>query len=604
MGFFEKLRGHFVFLRGALRALRMTTHIARNPARIFPKVIEELAEKHGDKPALLSPVENFSYRVLNDRSNRYSRWALGEKLGKAETVCLLMPNRPEFLAIWLGITRVGGVTALLNTNLIGPSLAHCINIVAPKHVIVAAELSSLFESVRPHLKGAPKIWVHGDAGSAEPRIDLAVEPLSGAALVPAERPELTIEDHALYIYTSGTTGLPKAANINHYRVMLACFGFAGVMGTQSSDRNYVCLPMYHTAGGLCAIGSLLVAGGSVYIRERFSVRHFWDDVVGNGCTMMQYIGEMCRYLVNSPPHPNESKHKLRLACGNGLRPDIWEEFKTRFRIPLILEFYAATEGNVMMFNFEGKTGAIGRLPWYLEHRFPTALVRFDVEAEQPERNEDGFCIRCGPDEIGEAIGKIVNDADKPGGRFEGYARQEETDRKILRHVFEPNDIWFRTGDLMRKDADGYFYFVDRIGDTFRWKGENVSTLEVAEAINRFPGIQDTNVYGVGVEGMEGRAGMAVVVCDNCDLEALHRHIEQNLPEYARPVFLRMRRNIEVTTTFKQKKVDLVKEGFDPDRISDPLYFNDPTARAFVPIDRALYDKIVDRARRVYAKVTA
>ncbi|MET1046780.1 MAG: long-chain-acyl-CoA synthetase [Hyphomicrobium sp.] len=604
MGFFEKLRGHVVFIWGALRALRMTTHIARNPTRLFPNVIEELASKYGDRPALLSAGENFSYRTLNERSNRYSRWALNEKLVQGETVCLLMPNRPEFLAVWLGITRVGGVTALLNTNLIGPSLAHCINIVSPKHVIVAAELHSLFESVRPHLTGSPKIWIHGEAGTAEPRIDLVVETLSGETIPAADRPAITIEDHALYIYTSGTTGLPKAANINHYRVMLACFGFAGVMGTRASDRNYVCLPMYHTAGGLCAIGSLLVAGGSVYIRERFSVRNFWDDVVGNDCTMMQYIGEMCRYLVNSPPHPNETRHKLRLACGNGLRPDIWDEFKTRFRIPLILEFYAATEGNVMMFNFEGKTGAIGRLPWYLEHRFPTALVRFDVEHEQPERNAEGFCIPCSPDEIGEAIGKIVNDADKPGGRFEGYARREETDRKILRHVFEPNDIWFRTGDLMRKDADGYFYFVDRIGDTFRWKGENVSTLEVAEAINRFPGIEDTNVYGVGVEGMEGRAGMAVVVCDNCDLKDLHRHIEQNLPEYARPLFLRMRKNIEVTTTFKQKKVDLVKDGFDPDKVSDPLYFNDANAKAFVPIDRALYEKITDRARRLHAKAPA
>ncbi len=604
MGFLDKLRGHFVFLRGALRALRMTTHIARNPARVFPNVIEELADQHGDRPALLSANETFSYRVLNERSNRYARWALQEQLRKGETVCLLMPNRPEFMAIWLGINRIGGVTALLNTNLIGASLAHCINIVAPKHVIVAAEFAPLFESVRAFLTGSPKIWMHGESSGPEPRIDLVIDTLSGERIPQTDRPALTIDDHALYIYTSGTTGLPKAANVNHYRVMLACFGFAGVMGTRASDRNYVCLPMYHTAGGLCAIGSLLVAGGSVYIRERFSVRHFWDDIVNNDCTMMQYIGELCRYLVNSPPQPNETKHKLRLACGNGLRPDIWEEFKARFRIPLILEFYAATEGNVLMFNFEGKTGAIGRLPWYLEHRFPTALVRFDVEREQPARDKEGFCIACAPDEIGEAIGKIVNDADRPGGRFEGYARQEETDRKILRHVFEPNDIWFRTGDLMRKDADGYFYFVDRIGDTFRWKGENVSTLEVAEAINRFPGIADTTVYGVGVEGMEGRAGMAVVVCDNCDLQALYKHIQDNLPEYARPLFLRMRKNIEVTTTFKQKKVDLVKEGFDPDRISDPLYFADPVAKAFVPIDRAMYERIVDRAKRTLVKAPA
>lgn len=590
MGFFSQLKGDLVFLHGVLRALRMTTHIAKNPSRIFPNVVEDLAARHGDAPALLSARETFSYRQLFDRSNRYSRWALGEQIGKGDTVCLLMPNRPEFMAIWLGITRVGGVTALLNTNLIGPSLAHCIDIVSPKHIVLAAELAGQFEGIRPLLKSAPKVWVHGESTTGA-RIDATVETLSGAPLQASERPALTIEDPALYIYTSGTTGMPKAANINHYRVMLACFGFAGVMGTRKSDRNYVCLPMYHTAGGLCAIGSLLVNGGSVYIRERFSVREFWDDIVKHDCTMMQYIGELCRYLINAPPSPNETKHKLRLACGNGLRPDIWEEFKTRFRIPLILEFYAATEGNVMMFNFEGKTGAVGRLPWFLEHRFPTALVRFDVETEQPERNAEGFCIPCGPNEIGEAIGKIVNDANKPGNRFEGYARREETEKKILRHVFAPNDIWFRTGDLMRKDENGYFYFVDRIGDTFRWKGENVSTLEVAEAINTFPGIQDTNVYGVAVPGHEGRAGMAAIVCQDCDLPAFYLHLQASLPDYARPVFLRIRRDLDMTATFKQKKVDLVKQGFDPAEIADPLYFNDPSRHAFIPLDRAVYTSI-------------
>ena len=592
MGFFSRLKGHAVFIRGALRALRMTTHIARNPTRTFPNVIEELAGRYGDRPALLSPRETFSFRMLHARANRYSRWALQQEVRKGETVCLLMPNRPEFMAIWLGITQVGGVTALLNTNLIGTSLAHCINIVAPRHLIVAAEFLNVLETIRPLLTTAPAIWVHGDTAGQEQRIDLAIEALSGDALTAAERRNPTIEDHALYIYTSGTTGMPKAANINHYRVMLACFGFAGVMGTREGDRNYVCLPMYHTAGGLCAIGSLLVNGGSVFIRERFSAREFWDDIVNNGCTMMQYIGELCRYLVNSPPHPNETRHKLRLACGNGLRPDIWDEFRTRFRIPLILEFYAATEGNVLMFNFEGYPGAIGRLPWYIEHRFPTALVRFDVETELPARDAAGLCIPCTTGEIGEAIGKIVNDADKPGNRFEGYARAEETERKILRNVFSEGDMWFRTGDLMRKDAHGYFYFVDRVGDTFRWKGENVSTSEVAEAINRFRGVEDTNVYGVNIPGHEGRAGMAAIVCADCDLGDLYRHIETCLPDYARPVFLRIRQTIDVTATFKQKKIDLVREGFDPDNAGDPLYLRDATRRAFIPLDRDLYDRIV------------
>jgi fatty-acyl-CoA synthase len=591
MGFLEQFKNDIVFLRGAYRALRMTTPIAKHPARVFPVVIEELADKYGDAPALISDRERLSYRALGDRANRYARWALREKLAKGETVCLLMPNRPEYMAAWIGITSAGGVAALINTNLIGTALAHCIDIVEPKHVVVATELADGFATARALLKTRPKVWSYGD--SAEfPRLDREIEALPGHRLAPSERAALTIEDHALYIYTSGTTGLPKAANINHYRVMLATSAFAGVMDTKPTDRMYDCLPMYHTAGGLVAIGSVLLNGGSVVIREKFSAREFWDDVVRYECTLFQYIGELCRYLVHSPPNPNETKHRLRMACGNGLRPDLWEEFKTRFRIPHILEFYGATEGNVNIFNFEGKPGAVGRVPWFVAHRFPIAVVRFDVERQQPVRNAQGFCERCDANEPGEVIGRIVNDPKRPGNRFEGYAAANQNENKVLHDVFEKGDAWFRTGDLMRKDENGYFYFIDRVGDTFRWKGENVSTSEVAEAINTFPGIADANVYGVTVVGRDGRAGMAAIVCDGtCDLAALHAHLAANLPDYARPLFLRIQSQIDVTGTFKQKKIDLVREGFNPAATSDPIYFNDPAARAFVQIDPALYQRI-------------
>jgi fatty-acyl-CoA synthase len=591
MGFLDRLKGDIVFLRGALRALKMTTPIAKNPTRVFPLVIAELAEKFGDAPALISDREQFTYRSLIERANRYARWARAQGLGKGDTVCLLMSNRPEYMAVWIGITSVGGVVALINTNLIGPSLAYCIDIVAPKHIVVASEFEVNFATARPALKTAPKAWSHGDRGEFE-RIDLAVDALPGHALDATERPTLTIEDRALYIYTSGTTGMPKAANINHYRVLLASGAFAGVMDTKPSDRMYNCLPMYHTTGGVVAIGALLLNGGSVVIREKFSAREFWDDVVRYQCTLFQYIGELCRYLANSRPSPNETRHRLRLACGNGLRPDLWAAFKSRFRIPLILEFYGATEGNVNIFNFEGKEGAVGRVPWFVAHRFPIAVVRFDIERQEPVRDANGFCIRCAPNEPGEVIGHIVNDASRPGNRFEGYAASAQNENKILRNVFKAGDAWFRTGDLMRKDENGYFYFVDRIGDTFRWKGENVSTTEVAEAINSFPGIKNANVYGVAVAGREGRAGMAAIVCSGtCDLPALHSHLAANLPEYARPVFLRIQGEIDVTGTFKQKKVDLVREGFDPGMIREPIYFNDPQARAFVRLDPFLHRNI-------------
>src|SRR3954447_6496206 len=592
MGLMERLAADLTCLGGALRILKMTTPIAKNPTRVFPAVVEDLAEKFGDAPALLSDRERFSYRELAARSNRYARWALAHGVGKGDTVCLMMPNRPEFLAVWLGITRIGGVVALINTNLTGMALAHGVNVVEPKHIIVAAELLESLQGARIHITGDATLWLHGDADANLPRIDRDVDGRSGDKLAASDRPVLTIEDRALYIYTSGTTGLPKAANMNHYRMMLACYAFAGVMNTRETDRMYDCLPLYHTAGGLVATGAVLVNGGSVVIREKFSAREFWDDVVRWECTLFQYIGELCRYLVNSPPHPQESAHHLRLACGNGLRPDVWPDFKSRFQIPEIIEFYGATEGNVSLFNFDGKEGAVGRIPWFLANRFPTKVVRFDVELQQPVRGADGFCIECDSDEPGEVIGKILKDPSRPGARFEGYATDAETNKKILRDVFEKGDVWFRTGDLMRKDEHGYFYFVDRIGDTFRWKGENVSTTEVEEAIGRFDGILQANVYGVTVDGHDGRAGMAAIVAkDNVNMTALHEHLARTLPEYARPAFMRVRADMDTTSTFKHKKTDLVQDGFDPSRGPDPIYFNDPQRKAFVRLDADLYRDI-------------
>jgi fatty-acyl-CoA synthase len=592
MELIERLTADAATLRGLLRTLRSTVPIAKNPTRVFPQLICELAETYGDAPALLSRHESLTYAGLSVRANRYARWASAQGIRKGDTVCLLMSGRPEFLAAWIGVTHVGGVVALLNTHLKGMSLAYCIDVVRPTHLLVEAEMLPALDSARPHMATEPKVWLHGEAKTNFPRLGRELEGFSGEPLAQSERPVLTIEDPALYIYTSGTTGLPKAANINHYRVMLASHAFAGVMDTRASDRLYDCLPLYHTAGGVAAAGAVLLRGGSVVIRDKFSAHEFWDDIARWDCTCFQYIGEMCRYLVNSPPHPGERSHRLRLACGNGLRPDIWRQFKQRFQIPQITEFYAATEGNVTLFNFDGTEGSVGRLPWWLAHRFPIKVVRFDAERQQPLRNTEGFCIECKANEPGEVIGRIVRDASRPGARFEGYASAADTDRKLLRDVFKKGDTWFRTGDLMRKDKRGYFYFIDRIGDTFRWKGENVSTTEVELALARFEGILEANVYGVQIERHDGRAGMAAIVAkDNLNLTLLHDHLAQALPEYARPLFLRIRGDMDVTTTFKQKKIDILKDGFDPGRVADPIYFNDPQKKAFVRLDADLYRDI-------------
>jgi fatty-acyl-CoA synthase len=593
--FFNRLRSDLTFLLGLGRVLRLTRPIARNPKRIFPLLVDELAERHGDRPALTSKHESLTYRELAERSRRYARWARGEGIGKGDVVALLMTNRPEFVAIWLGITRAGGTVALLNTNLAGTALALCVDSVKPKHAIIADDLLDAWTSTDACRKSAPAIWLHGDPGRPlnHPRLDEAVGAFHGAPLTDAERPNVTIEDKALYIFTSGTTGLPKAANINHFRLMLAANGFAGVMHTGPDDVMYDCLPMYHTVGGVLAIGATLVGGGRVFIRERFSAREFWDDVVREGCTVFMYIGELCRYLVNSPPHQNERGHRLRLCCGNGLRPDIWTAFQSRFAIPKIVEFYAATESNVSLFNIEGKPGAVGRIPWFLRSQFQTKIVRYDIERQAPVRNVQGLCEEAATGEIGEALGRIFHDPSKPASRFEGYSNAADNEAKILRNVFTQGDTWFRTGDLMRQDEDGYYYFIDRIGDTFRWKGENVSTTEIAEVMGVFSGIHEANVYGVQVPGHEGRAGMAAVACDdNLDLAALRAWLKAHLPDYARPLFLRIRTEIDKTATFKQRKIDMTKEGFDPAQIGDAVFFDDPRAGAYVRMDERLYGQIV------------
>src|SRR5579862_1896153 len=301
-----------------LRALELTAPIPSHPGRIFPGVIEEVAEEFAEAPALLSDFECLSYRALAERSHRYARWALAQGLAKGDTVCLMMPNRPEYMAVWLGITSLGVVVALLNTQLVGSSLAHCVNIVAPKHVIVDAELLPRFASALPDISKADRIWVHGDAGhefpSIFPRIDVDIEQYPGEKLHRDERRKVTVGDRALYIYTSGTTGVPKAANVSHARLMQWSHWFAGLLETNSNDRLYDCLPMYHGVGGVLATGAVLVAGGSATISKHFSASRFWNDVVRWDCTLFQYIGELCRYLLLAEPNPLETQHRIRVCC--------------------------------------------------------------------------------------------------------------------------------------------------------------------------------------------------------------------------------------------------------------------------------------------------
>jgi fatty-acyl-CoA synthase len=583
----ERIRTELKYLRGLVRTLWRVRSIKATSNQLICDDLETAVDAWRARPAISFEGRATTYGELDGLANRYAHWAKDQGVRRGQTVALFMANRVEYLAIWYGLSKVGVVTALINNNLVGEQFRHCLDISGATHVIADAEGAVVFEACRDKLARGVVLWTLGEAQGEQRDLVKALKSCSALRPDRAIREGLTARDVVLLIYTSGTTGLPKAARVTHMRAQLYMRGFAASTGAGKDDRVYITLPLYHATGGLCGTGSVLLNGGEVVLRQRFSARHFWDDVVAEGCTMFVYIGELCRYLVNQPPQPGESQHRLRLAFGNGLRPEVWEQVLTRFQIPEVLEFYGATEGNVSMFNFDGRIGAIGRVPFYVRRRFNIRLARFDVETERPVRGPDGRCQEAGPGEIGECIGQIQPDA---RAEFAGYADRAASERKILHDVFQAGDRWFATGDLMRQDEDGYFYFVDRVGDTFRWKGENVSTSEVAQQLAVIPGVQEATVYGVKVGDLDGRAGMAsLVVGPDFDIARVAEALDAQLPAFARPVFIRLQPQMEVTGTFKYRKMDLVEEGFDPANVRQPLYVRG--TKGYQKITKATFDKI-------------
>ncbi len=590
MKFWARVSREMRFLRGLLRTLKRVKPIAPDSRDLACDDIEAAVDKFGARTAIAFEGKSVTYAQLDAMANRYANWAKGRGIKRGDTVALFMPNRIEYLAVWYGLSKVGMSTALINNQLTGPALVHSLNICGAAHVIVDAETAPIFETVRGQLARTMTDWVVG-GGAARADRDLD-QTLKGVSALRPERATaragMTAKDTVLYIFTSGTTGMPKAAKVTHMRAQLYMRGFAAATEATPEDRIYISLPLYHATGGLCAVGAALLTGASIVLKRKFSATQFWDDVIGERCTMFVYIGELCRYLVNQAERPDERMHKLRLAFGNGLRPDVWERMVARFRIPRVLEFYGATEGNVSILNFDGKLGAVGRIPKYVAKRFNVRLVKFDVETEQPVRGPNGLCVQTRPGEVGEALGKIGQEARMA---YAGYADKAATSSKVLTDVFEKGDAWFRTGDLLKQDDEGYFYFVDRIGDTFRWKGENVATTEVAGRLAEAPGVLEANVYGVHVPEADGRAGMAALVVDESfDPVAFSAFVEENLAPYAQPVFLRLQPQIDTTGTFKHRKADLVAAGFDPASTKAKLYVKQP-AKGYVKLTPGVFKKI-------------
>ncbi|MEM7459794.1 MAG: long-chain-acyl-CoA synthetase [Pseudomonadota bacterium] len=589
MGFVETIRREANTLLTLQRVKKWTGDIAPDSANLVADDFESVVDKYPNNVAWRFEGQLTTYSEMDALANRMANWALGLGLQTGDAVALFMENRPEYVSIWYGLAKIGVVVGLINHNLTDKALAHCVNIADAKLIITGSDQDEAIRSAEGLFEGDPKIWSYG--GKEGNDLAAALTGASDKRPTREHRAHLRGKDMCLYVYTSGTTGLPKAARLTQARTQGMMRSFIGTNKITSRDRVYITLPLYHGTGGLCGVGQALMTGASVILRKKFSASQFWDDVTDQGATAFVYIGELCRYLVNSPSHPKERAHNLRTGFGNGLRPDIWEEFLTRFDIPHVCEFYGSTEGNVSFLGFDGKTGAVGRIPSYLEKSVfgHVAFVKFDIVEEEPIRGNDGFCIKAAPGEPGEAIGKVGDDART---RFEGYNDAAATKKKILRDVFEEGDMWFRTGDLLSKDELGYVYFVDRIGDTFRWKGENVSTNEVAEFVARAPGIATANVYGVSIPGTDGRAGMAAITTKgDVDFDNLYDWLSEHLPKYAIPVFIRIQKDAETTGTFKYRKVELVKEGFDPETVDEPLWYFDPDTHKYEPLTADAHETI-------------
>ncbi len=592
MGVWARAGREVKFLRRLNRVLKRIKPIDPNSANLVCDDFEHAVDKWPEHTAVVFEDRQVTYRELDAQANRFAHWVKGRGLRRGDTVALLMPNRIEYLAVWIGLAKAGVSTALINNNLTGAALAHSLAVSGASHVLADTSTYAAAEVVRRDVPRSLMLWVLGlkpdDETSDRRGLDTAIRGASSVRPSRASREGLIAKDTVLYIYTSGTTGLPKAARITHARAQMYMMAFAAATEAHEKDRIYCALPLYHSTGGLCAVGAALMNGGALVLRRRFSASEFWKDIAEKQCSMFVYIGELCRYLINQPEGEWEHRHKLKLAFGNGMRPEVWRAMLSRFRVPEVLEFYGSTEGNVSLFNFDGKPGAIGRIPGYLRKEFDIRLAKWDLEAGDFQRNVAGFCIEAKGGEIGQALGKIKDD---PRHAYSGYADKAASDSKIVRDVFEKGDAWFMTGDLMRQDGDGYLYFVDRLGDTFRWKGENVSTTEVAERLAEAPGVLEATVYGVVVGEAEGKAGMAsLVVGPEFDLARVSEHIDHELPPYARPLFIRIQKDLSTTGTFKYRKSDLEADGFDTRKTRDPIWFNDPKA-GWVKMTARLREKL-------------
>ena len=550
---------------GLIRDLPKLLPRARtSPARLMQKWARQAPERL----ALRYREQAFTWGEFYERARHYAAWFSREGVGAGDVVALLMDNRPDYLFAVMGLSELGAASSLINTNVRGRALVHALRACHARKLLAGGE----------HLDAAQEVAAELDHFSPEKDLYLQLEDDQGPsagyhvindevrradAVAPLSTHSPRNEDIFSFIYTSGTTGLPKAAIIRNQRMLGASVLCGRLMHRCGpGDLIYAPLPLYHSSAMFLGWGAALVTGAALGLRRKFSASQFWDDVCRFDASSFLYIGELCRYLLNTPSKPAERAHRVRVCVGNGMRPDIWERFQERFGIPIVREFYGATEGNTAVMNLQGRPGMIGRL------RRGQVIVRCDPASGEIERNAEGRCEAVRAGEVGLLLARISAVLS-----FDGYVDKEATQKKIVGDVLKRGDRYFNTGDLIQLHDDRWLSFADRVGDTFRWKGENVSTTEVAELLSDAGEVLEANVYGVEIPDMEGRAGMAALrVGIDFELERFAEFVGRELPKYQRPLLLRiLQGEMRVTATFKHMKVDYRTQGFDPEKVTDPLY---------------------------------
>ena len=570
----------------------------------IPLLVQENATKYPHDVALICENEQVTWQELNERANRVAHQLQDMGIERGDCVSLFMQNRIEFVASMLGVQKLGGVVGMINTNLGKQQLIHCINLIESKKCIFGQELAEPLAEVRSELnlkEGEDYLFVRDSEMANQPPPNWAItldstDTSKSDANLEATN-SVTMGDRAFYIFTSGTTGLPKAAIMSNRRVVpTGSLAAQALFRINHDDRMYNCLPLYHATGLVVGLGGAISVGASTVIKRKLSVSAFWDDIRKHNCTSFIYIGEFIRYLMSRPPQKDDAVNPVRTIAGNGLRPDIWLDFKERFGIHRIGELYGASEGNGSFANIFNKDCTVGITVT------PVKLVKYDVAEDEIERDENGHCIEITDDETPGLLLIEINEK----ANFEGYTSSEASEKKIVRDAFESGDEFFNTGDLMKTVDVGFswgqkhYQFVDRVGDTFRWKSENVSTNEVGELINNFDDIIFTNIYGVEIPGADGRAGMAAIVLkegmnlEDLDLKGLSEHVRSNLPSYARPIFIRLLEDLPTTTTHKLQKNDLGDSAYHLDKVQDALLVMKPGEDTYTKLDSDFYDQIVAR----------